>query len=161
MFHCIHLLHLTEKCICCYLVSTGRVVFYVPGSVEGRHSFLHSESHLITDVALSFPFFLFIYLFIYLFLLFRAAPIAYGGSQTRGLLWSYSCWPAPQPQRRQIPAVSATYSSGQCWILNPLSEARHGTRNLMVPSWIHFHCAMMGTPHLHFKDGKIEAQRRP
>ena len=27
-------------------------------------------------------------------------------------------------------------SSWQCWILNPLSEARDQTPNLMVPSWI-------------------------
>ena len=31
-------------------------------------------------------------------------------------------------------------------ILNPLSEARDQTRNLMVPSWIHFHPTMTGTP---------------
>ena len=29
------------------------------------------------------------------------------------------------------------HSSQQCWILNPLSEARDRTRSLMVPSWIH------------------------
>ena len=37
------------------------------------------------------------------------------------------------------------HSSWQCWILNPLSEARDQTCNLMVPSWICFHCTMMGT----------------
>ena len=31
-------------------------------------------------------------------------------------------------------------------ILNPLNEARDRTRNLMVPSQIRFHRAMMGTP---------------
>ena len=30
-------------------------------------------------------------------------------------------------------------------ILNPLSEARDRTQNLMVPSQIHFHCAATGT----------------
>ena len=40
------------------------------------------------------------------------------------------------------------HSSWQCRILNPLSEARDRTRNLMVPSWIHFHFTA-GTPH-HF-----------
>ena len=34
----------------------------------------------------------------------------------------------------------------QHWILNPLSEAKDGTHNLMVPSRIHFHCATTGTP---------------
>ena len=42
------------------------------------------------------------------------------------------------------------HSSWQHWILNPLSEARDQTRNLMVPSQIHFRCAMMGTPPLSF-----------
>ena len=37
------------------------------------------------------------------------------------------------------------HSSWQCQILNPLSEARGRTFNLVVPSWIHFLCAMMGT----------------
>ena len=33
------------------------------------------------------------------------------------------------------------HSSQQRPILNPLSKARDQTLNLMVPSWIHFHCA--------------------
>ena len=37
-------------------------------------------------------------------------------------------------------------SSLQSQILNPLNEARDRTRNLMVPSQIHFHCATTGTP---------------
>ena len=41
-------------------------------------------------------------------------------------------------------------SSWQCQILNPLSEARDQTRNLMVSSWIHFRCAMTGTLHWFF-----------
>ena len=38
------------------------------------------------------------------------------------------------------------HSSQQCQILNPLSEARDQTHNLMVPSWIRFCCTTMGTP---------------
>ena len=38
------------------------------------------------------------------------------------------------------------HSSRQCRILNPPSKARDGTHKLMVPSQIHFLCAMMGTP---------------
>ena len=38
------------------------------------------------------------------------------------------------------------HSSWQCQVLNPLSEARGRTCNLMVPSQIHFRCAMTGTP---------------
>ena len=39
------------------------------------------------------------------------------------------------------------HSSQQCQILNPLSEVKDGTPNLMVPRWISFRCTMMGTPH--------------
>ena len=38
------------------------------------------------------------------------------------------------------------HSSQQHWVLNPVSEARDQTRNLMVTSRIRFCCAMMGTP---------------
>ena len=44
------------------------------------------------------------------------------------------------------------HSSRQRRILNPLSEARDGTPNLMLPSQIHFCCATVGTPAMvHFK----------
>ena len=42
------------------------------------------------------------------------------------------------------------HSSQQCWILNPLSEARNRTRHLLDPSQIRFHCVMMGTPQFLF-----------
>ena len=38
------------------------------------------------------------------------------------------------------------HSSRQHWILDPLSEARDQTLNLMVPSWICFCYATVGTP---------------
>ena len=38
------------------------------------------------------------------------------------------------------------HSSRQCWSLNPLSEARDQTYNLMDTSWTHFCCATTGTP---------------
>ena len=38
------------------------------------------------------------------------------------------------------------HSSQQCQILNPLSEARDRTPNLMVPNWFRFHGATTGTP---------------
>ena len=53
----------------------------------------------------------------------------------------------------QLPAyITATamqdlsHSSHQHRNLNPLSKARDQTRNLMVTSQIHLHCATMGTP---------------
>ena len=42
------------------------------------------------------------------------------------------------------------HSSQQCWMLNPRSEARDRTRNLMVPSQICFCCAMMENPSQEF-----------
>ena len=45
------------------------------------------------------------------------------------------------------PICNLHHSSWQRRILYPLSEARDRTRNLMVPSRIRFHCAVMGTPH--------------
>ena len=41
------------------------------------------------------------------------------------------------------------HSLWQCWLLDPLREARDQTRNLMVTSQIHFPCATMGTLNLH------------
>ena len=60
----------------------------------------------------------------FVFCLFRAATMAYGGSQARG----------------QIGAVAASlhHSSQQHRILSPLSEARDGTRVLMDTSEIHY-----------------------
>ena len=64
------------------------------------------------------------------FCLFRAAPAAYGGSQARGSNRSYGCRPTatamPDPSR----ICKRHHSSPQCWIRNPLSEARDGTRIL-------------------------------
>ena len=70
-------------------------------------------------------------LFIY-FCLFRAAPAAYGGSQSRGLIGAI--------------AAGLHHSSRQRRILNSLREARNGTRYLMVPSRIRFRCTTTGTP---------------
>jgi len=43
------------------------------------------------------------------------------------------------------------HGSQQCWIFSTPSKARDPTCNLRVPSWIHFCCTMMGTPHLEFR----------
>ena len=69
--------------------------------------------------------------------------MAYGGSQAGGQIGAYaSCWPMPEPQQRQIRATSVIYAQLTAMQdLNPLSEARDGTWNLMVPSQIRFHCA--------------------
>ena len=38
------------------------------------------------------------------------------------------------------------HNSWQCWIPDPLSEARGGAQILMDTGRIHFHCTKMGTP---------------
>jgi len=85
------------------------------------------------------PHFLFSFLFFFFFFVFcpfRATPMAYGGSQARGLIGAV--------------ATSLHHSPWQRRILNPLSKARDRTHNLMVPSRIRFHCNMTGTPTFSF-----------
>ena len=47
---------------------------------------------------------------------------------------------------QDLKCVCDLHISRQRQILNPLSEARDGTCNLMVTSRIHFRCATTGTP---------------
>ena len=79
------------------------------------------------------------------FWLFRASPTAYGGSQARDLIGAMAS--ATAPAMWDLRCLCDLYHSSQpCQILNPRSKARDGTCNLMVPGWIHFHCATMGAP---------------
>ena len=87
------------------------------------------------------------------FAISRAASVAYGGSQARGLigaivagLYQGHSYSGSKPRLQPTPQLMATqdpshvcdthHSSWQCQILNSLIEARDGTRNLIVPSWI-------------------------
>ena len=107
----------------------------------------------------------FVCLFVFLFL---AAPQHIG--QSRISPPPTPCFSEPHSQPMEIPRLgvesqlqllaytTATtppdpsriydlhHSSRQHQILNPLSGARDQTHNLMVPSRIHFCCAMTGTP---------------
>ena len=70
---------------------------------------------------------------------FRATPMAYGGSQARGPIGVAAtglttATATPDPSR----IFDLQHSSWQRQILNPLSEARDQTHNLMAPSWIRF-----------------------
>ena len=80
--------------------------------------------------------FFFLFFFFFVVCLLRAVPAAYGGSQATGLIGNV--------------AVGLHHSSQQCRILNPLSEARDLTHNLMVPTRIRFRCAKTGTPRSFF-----------
>ena len=80
-------------------------------------------------------------------LLFRATPVACGGSQA-GVKLELQLPAYTTATAMQDPSCACDlhHSSQQCSLLNPVSEARDRTGNLMVPSWIHFCCAMTGTP---------------
>ena len=89
---------------------------------------------------------MYIYIF---FLLFRATPMAYGGSQARSLIKATA---APlhqshnntksEPHLRPTPQLSATLDP------SPTERGQGSNHNLIVPSQVHFCCAMMGTPSL-------------
>ena len=83
--------------------------------------------------------YLFIYLFFCLFAVSGAAPEAYGGSQARGPIGAVGA-SLHQSHSNAGSEQCLTYTTahGQHWInpLNPLSEDRDRTRNLMVPSQI-------------------------
>ena len=91
-------------------------------------------------------FLIFVLFVCFLFCLFRAAPEAYGGSQASGRIRAVAARATAMPDPSRV--CSLHHSSRQCQTLNPLSEARDGTRNLMVPSQIRFCCATIGTPRL-------------
>ena len=101
--------------------------------------------------------FIFICLFIY-FAFSRATPMAYGGSQTRGLIGavaaglchSYSNSGSELLQAAPSHVCNLHHSLWQCWFLNPLSEAKDRTHNLIIVSRIHFHCTTTGTPLIFF-----------
>ena len=83
----------------------------------------------------------------FFFSFFRAPPMAYGGSQARGLTGATAADlrhnhsnARSEPHLQPTPQLMATL------VLSPLSEARGGTHNLMVPSRICFCCTTTGIP---------------
>ena len=94
-----------------------------------------------------FRLFVFSYTFYFILLLFSAAPMAHGGSQAVGQSkLQLSAYTTATAMPGPCHVCSLHHSSRQCWILNPLSETRDRTLDLMVPSQIHSHCTTMGTP---------------
>ena len=79
--------------------------------------------------------------------LFRAALVAYGGSQARGRIRAVT---AATSMRDPSRFCKLHHSSWQCQILNPLSEARHQTWVLKDASWTCFCWAKTVTPTLTF-----------
>ena len=87
------------------------------------------------------------YLIFFFFWLFRATSAAYGGSQARGpseLQLPVYTTATVMPDPSQI--CNLHHSSRQYQILNPLSNARVGTRILMDTSLVCFCWATMRTP---------------
>ena len=115
---------------------------YIPMSLPHRClSISIPISNFLTLICLplcylgSFPFFL-------SFCLFRATPMAYRGSQARGLTGALATGLCHSHSNiRSEPHLQTTPQ-----LLNPLREARDWTHNLMIPSQICFCCTMMGTP---------------
>ena len=102
-----------------------------------RRDLLGGSSRWCTRAGLSFSFFLsfFSFFLFFFFQLFRAMPAACGVTAT-----TYTTATATQD------LGDLHHSSWQHWILNPLSNAKDRTYDLMVTSQIHLHWATMGTP---------------
>ena len=103
--------------------------------------------------------FLLLYSYVFLFfffLLFRVTLAAYGGSQARGLIRATAVvlCQSHSNAESELHLCVLHLSSQQCQILNPLSEARERTHNLMDTRWMHLHCPTMGTPHVSTFDPK-------
>ena len=79
-------------------------------------------------------YFFFYFLFFLSFCLFRAEHMAYGGSQAMGLIGTTAAGLHHSHSNTGTePHLRLHHSSWQRWILNPLSEARDQTHNLMDP----------------------------
>ena len=94
-------------------------------------------------------FYFILFYFILFYCLFRAATMAYGGSQARGLIRAIAAsLRHSHSHARSEPSrvCNLHHRSWQCEILNPLSKPRDRTQNFMVSSQIRFRCARMRTP---------------
>ena len=100
---------------------------------------------------LKFIYLLFYYLFIF-FAFFLGPNLRHTQVPRLGVKWELKPPAYTTATATQDPSCICDdihHRSQHCRILNPLSEARDQTRNLMVPSRIRFHCAMTGTPGAH------------
>ena len=77
--------------------------------------------------------------------------MAYRGSQARGQTGAVTAGLCHSHSKMgSKPVCNLHQSSWQCWIPNPLSEARDQTCVLMDASQIHFCCSTMGAPLFYF-----------
>ena len=107
------------------------------------------HSIMLPVIVLLQTFLVVFFIFYFIFCLFRAALKAYGSSRARGQIRAVAAsLPTAVALAIQDPSwvCDLHHSSRQCQILNPLSDARDWTCNLMVPRRSHFCWATMGTP---------------
>ena len=107
---------------CCATAGTLRIFFTNGIQLYPYQIHLHfcgQESIALLSVFCNLEYWFFLFFIFCLFVFSGAAPVAYGGSQARGLIGAV--------------AAGLRHSSWQCQILNPLCEARDQTWNLMVP----------------------------
>ena len=73
-------------------------------------------------------------------LLFRAEPVAYGGSQARGWIRAVACRPTPQLQQHGMQALSATYTTAHGNAGSPTHWSRPGIEpeTSRFPVWFVF-----------------------
>ena len=116
-----------------------------------RKFFLFVSQFLFYTYFHLYYFLIFIYLIFFFFGLFRAVLLAYGGSQARGWIGAVAGLYHSHSNARSKPCLQPAPELSATLDLNPLSKARDRTRTHMVPSWILFCCAMMGTPVLLFR----------
>ena len=87
-------------------------------------------------------FFFFLSFFFFFFFFSGHTEVARLGFQSELQLPAYT----PATAMQDPSHICDLHHSSHRQILNPLREARDWTHNLVVPSWIRFHCATMGTP---------------
>ena len=90
-------------------------------------------------------------LVLFICLFFRATPAACGSSQARSPIGAAAASHTTATALKNLSYIyDSHHSSRPHRILNPLSEARDRTQNLMVTCQIPFCCATTGTPISHF-----------
>ena len=130
----------------CQTFSKVSIPFIFSPAMYGSSSYSIFTSALDDVSSLKFILFSMYWCYIVIFFffgLYRAAPMAYEGSQARGS--NQSCSPLTYTTATATPDLSCIcdlyHSSQQYRIPNPLSEARDWTLNVMVPSWVCFCCS--------------------
>ena len=110
-----------------------------PHSSSSLDFFFQKENNTFNVKDGKFFFFLFFFFFVFLGPHLRYMEVPRPGGPIRavaaGLHQSHSNTRS-KPRLQPTPKLTAMLDLKKCWIFNPMSEARDGTRNPMVPSQI-------------------------